>query len=121
MDIRPVSNTAQPAVSVVEGAPITESSSASKPAPVQTASAVAQVAPPPNTAELAQAVRNINKAMDNMSLGLEFSIDSHTQHTIVKVIDQQTKEVIRQMPSEEALQISRTLDQVQGLLIKQKV
>lgn len=36
------------------------------------------------------------------------------------MIDRQTKEVLRQMPSEEALAIAHALDKLQGLMIKQK-
>ncbi|MFD2272939.1 flagellar protein FlaG [Undibacterium arcticum] len=39
---------------------------------------------------------------------------------MVKVVDQRTQEVIRQMPSPEALEIAKALDKMQGLLIRQK-
>ena len=39
---------------------------------------------------------------------------------IVKVMDNATKEVIRQIPSVEMLAIAKALDKIQGLLIKQK-
>jgi len=69
--------------------------------------------------EVTQAVSNINKAMQFMSRQLEFSIDTDSERTIVKVIDQQTREVIRQMPTKEALEIGKALEKAQGLLIKQ--
>ncbi len=40
---------------------------------------------------------------------LEFSIDDTTGQTVVKVVDSSTKEVIRQIPSEEMLAIAQTL------------
>jgi flagellar protein FlaG len=42
--------------------------------------------------------------------GLEFSIDDDSHRTIVKVIDQHTKEVLRQIPTPEALQIAKAID-----------
>jgi flagellar protein FlaG len=39
---------------------------------------------------------------------------------VVKVIDQQTKEVIRQVPTQEVLEISKAIDRAQGLLIRQQ-
>ncbi len=51
---------------------------------------------------------------------LLFSIDDDTGRTIVKIVDSQTDEVIRQMPSEEVLAISKAIDKLQGLLIKQQ-
>lgn len=71
-------------------------------------------------AELDEALRNINESMRTMSQSLEFSIDPDTDRTVVKVIDQQTKEIIRQMPSVEALEIAKALDRLQGLLIRQQ-
>lgn len=69
--------------------------------------------------EVKQAVSDINKAMQFMSRQLEFSVDTDSDRTIVKVIDQQTREVIRQMPTKEALEIGKALEKAQGLLIKQ--
>ena len=69
--------------------------------------------------DVRQAVSDINKAMQFMSRELEFSVDTDSDRTIVKVIDQQTREVIRQMPTKEALEIGKALEKVQGLLIRQ--
>ena len=69
--------------------------------------------------DVRQAVSDINKAMQFMSRELEFSVDTDSKRTVVKVIDQQTREVIRQMPTEEALEIGKALEKVQGLLIRQ--
>jgi flagellar protein FlaG len=77
--------------------------------------------PEPSAAAVGAAVRNINQTMRALSQGLEFSIDDgDARRVIVKVVDQQTKEVIRQIPSAEALEIAKALDRVQGLLIRQK-
>jgi len=35
---------------------------------------------------------------------------------VVKIVDAQTQEVIRQMPSEEAIKIASALGKIQGLL-----
>lgn len=72
------------------------------------------------SAQLAQAVGQLNQSMQTHSIGLEFSIDGESHHTVVKVVDQQTKRLIRQIPSVEALEIAKALDRMQGLLIKQK-
>jgi flagellar protein FlaG len=74
----------------------------------------------PSPAVLNKAIENINNSMRALSQGLEFSIDDDSKRLIVKVVDQQTKEVIRQMPSAEALEIAKALDRVQGLLIRQQ-
>jgi len=70
--------------------------------------------------QLAQAVGHLNQTMKTRESGLEFAIDEESHRTVVKVVDQKTKEVIRQMPSAEALEITKALDRLQGLLINQK-
>jgi flagellar protein FlaG len=108
------------AISTPKAAVASEAPAAIRPTPVETALAVRQAAPAPTLAELAQAVKNLNKAMQDQAQNLEFSIDSDTDRTIVKVIDQSTHEVLRQIPSQEALEIAKALDQSSGLLIRQK-
>lgn len=89
-------------------------------APVQAAAAVQQPVSVPTLGELSQAVKNINKALQEQARGLEFTVDSDSHRTIVKIVDQKTKEVLRQIPTEETLEIAKALDQAQGLLIRQK-
>jgi flagellar protein FlaG len=69
--------------------------------------------------DLAAALKKINEAMPVSAQSLEFSIDDDSKDIIVKVIDQNTKEVVRQIPSKEALEIAKSLDKMQGLLIRQ--
>jgi len=38
---------------------------------------------------------------------------------VVKVIDQETKEVLRQIPTKEALEIAKSFDTAKGFLISQ--
>ena len=67
-----------------------------------------------------QAVDKIKATVSSLAQDLHFSIDEDTGITVVKVMDSQTDEVIRQIPSEEAIAIARTLDKVQGLLFSDK-
>jgi len=66
------------------------------------------------------ALQSINKHMQTQSPNLEFSVDEDSNRTIVKVMDRSTGEVIRQMPSAEAIEIARALDKLQGLLVSDK-
>lgn len=86
----------------------------------QTTTAVTQAAKSPSLSEVNKAVSEINKMVQSSSQNLEFSVDSDAEELVVKVIDQQTKEVLRQIPSVEALEIAKSLDKLQGLLIKQE-
>ena len=68
--------------------------------------------------DLNQALQQINDTVRTFSQKLEFSVDKDTEAFVVKVVDRETKEVIRQIPSEEVLNIAKALDKLQGLLIK---
>lgn len=51
---------------------------------------------------------------------ISFSIDEESGLRVVKILDNESKEVIRQFPSEEAIALAQALDKIQGLLIKDK-
>jgi len=71
-------------------------------------------------AALEQAVTAVQKFTQPLASNLQFSIDEETGIKMVKVIDTATKEVIRQIPSEEMMEIAKALDRLQGILIQQK-
>ena len=75
---------------------------------------------PASDENIQQAIDKIQNFTDKVAKNLEFSIDEDTGKTVVKLLDSQTKEVIRQFPTEEAISIARTLDKVQGLLFSDK-
>ncbi|HOK14169.1 MAG TPA: flagellar protein FlaG [Candidatus Kapabacteria bacterium] len=61
--------------------------------------------------ELGEKLKNIVKEAD---VFLEFSIDKDTNKMILRVIDNKTKEVIQQLPSEIALKIARIVSNIEG-------
>jgi flagellar protein FlaG len=67
-----------------------------------------------------QTAQLINKALQTFSRNIQFSVDESTGKSVVKVVDMETGDLIRQMPSQEALDIARALDRLQGMLIRQK-
>lgn len=74
-----------------------------------------------NAEELQQAVKEIATSMNLMQKGLAFNIDEDSGKPVVKVIDEQTGDLIRQIPNEEALEIAKKLNEVAGLLMKTEV
>jgi flagellar protein FlaG len=88
---------------------------------VETVNAVQASATVPTLDQVNAAVSKLNKSSQAQQTGLEFSVDEDSKRTVVKVIDQNTKEVVRQMPTPEALAMAKALDaQIsKGLLIKQ--
>jgi flagellar protein FlaG len=75
----------------------------------------------PTLDQVNEAVSQLNKSSQAKSQGLEFSVDNDTKRTVVKVVDQSTKEVLRQIPTPEALEIAKSLESKAstGLLIQQ--
>ena len=85
-----------------------------------TSAAVSAVRAPGAPDPLDEAVNKINKSLQGAGQGVEFSVDDDSKRLVVKVVDQETREVLRQMPSVEALALARALDQGKGMLIKQE-
>lgn len=89
--------------------------------PVQDTQALAQNgAVQPSSEQLTQAVKQIQDVIKQNANGLQFSIDEDVGVPVVKVIDTESKKVIRQIPSQEVLEIAKALDKLQGLLVKQQ-
>jgi len=73
--------------------------------------------------EVSSAVEDISKHIQNIQRNLSFTIDEDSGSTVVKVIDTESEEVIRQYPTEEILEIRRhlsemTSDELTGILVK---
>ncbi|WP_374359267.1 flagellar protein FlaG [Pseudoduganella danionis] len=88
---------------------------------VETSAAVTASANVPTLDQVKNAVSQLNKSSQAKSQGLEFSVDNDTKRTVVKVVDSGTGEVLRQIPSPEALEIAKSLESKAstGLLIQQ--
>jgi len=67
--------------------------------------------------ELGQAVSQLNDFVQNVQRDLQFEVDNDLGQTIVKVVDQQTQEVIRQIPDEVALRLAEKLQQDEPLTL----
>lgn len=63
-----------------------------------------------------EAVSSIREFAQSIQRNLNFSLDDSTGRVVVKVTDGASGEVIRQIPSEEALRLAESLDQVRSLL-----
>lgn len=71
--------------------------------------------------QLKSVVDKINVAMKELNSNLQFSIDQDTQRVVVKVVEAQTGQVIKQFPSAEMLALAKSIgsSMPQGLLVKQ--
>lgn len=76
----------------------------------------------PSSQALKIAADSINLALKQSNQSLEISVDSVTRQSVVKLMDTQTGELIRQIPSKEMLAIARSIDQFleNGQLLREK-
>lgn len=75
---------------------------------------------PVSASELASALETANAWVQAQSAAIEFSLDQESGRTVIRMVDSETEEVLRQFPSEDLLAISRSIEKMRGLLIDAK-
>ena len=70
--------------------------------------------------QVESAVSKISDFVQNFQRDLQFSVDKDSDRLVVKVVDSETQEVIRQIPSEEMLRIARSLDSSESLILREQ-
>ncbi len=70
----------------------------------------------PSLQEVIQISERLNETIQTIQRDISFSVDDSLGEVIIKVIDRETQETIRQIPSEEMLNISRNIEEVKSLL-----
>ena len=64
------------------------------------------------------AVQAANAALAVRDASLQFEVDPDTQKLVVRLIDTQDRQVLRQVPSEEMLAIARSIDRMELALLR---
>lgn len=67
---------------------------------------------------LEQVSASLTEMMSVMRKGLAFHVDENSGKAVVTVMDKDTGDVIRQMPSEEALALAEKMSEITGILMK---
>ncbi len=67
--------------------------------------------------DLNEAIKQIQEHVQHIERDLDFRVDEESGRTVVSVIDTNTDEVVRQIPSEEVLAIIHHLQDGGGLLM----
>lgn len=77
---------------------------------------------PMDTTSLDKAIEKANEALNRNNIRRQFVKDDELKgRLIVKLIDEDTKEVIRQIPSEEAIKISKNIESMIGMILDNKI
>jgi flagellar protein FlaG len=71
--------------------------------------------------QVQQSLQEINKVLAGLSISVQFKIDPDYKELIVKVVDQDTGKLIRQIPTEDVVKMSKAMDNLKGLLFAQSV
>jgi flagellar protein FlaG len=69
---------------------------------------------------VAKAAKEIQSFVQSMGRNLNFSIDQTTGYHIVRVMNPETNEVVRQLPSEELLRIAQSMSKLNSALVNQR-
>ncbi len=91
------------------------------PASKTVAHARASEADKPGAGQLQQSLEDINKVLAGFSVSVQFEVDPDYSELIVKVVDQDTGKLIRRIPTEEVVRMSKAMDNLKGLLFAQSV
>jgi flagellar protein FlaG len=67
-----------------------------------------------------KAAEQIDRKLAESFSDLRITIDESLNRPVVRVVDSNSGELVRQVPSEEALRIAKRLDALSGLLIRDK-
>jgi flagellar protein FlaG len=70
--------------------------------------------------ELEAKISELNEAMVSRNKAVLFSTDPQTGKDIVRITNSNTGELIRQMPSVEALKAMQNIDQMMGLIFNKR-
>jgi len=63
-------------------------------------------------------VSDLNTLVRELHRELHFSVDQESGSTVIKVIDRETDEVVRQIPSEELVRLRQRLEEAAGVIFQ---
>ncbi|MBT8448961.1 MAG: flagellar protein FlaG [Gammaproteobacteria bacterium] len=66
-------------------------------------------------AALSDSVQTLSRSVQTIARSLEFRVDDNSGKTVITVRDSESKEVIRQIPSDQLLQLSARLQDMQEM------
>ena len=80
--------------------------------------AATSVAPASSSEDLGRTVQELNELAQAVRREIRFSVDDSTGRTVINVLDAETEELVRQIPSEEVLAVAARLkDEADSVLV----
>ena len=120
MDINAVNGLQQPSLAVRSpGAGGASALGAEKPVEAKAVQAPSFTPPAEQAREpVEEAISSIKQFAQSIQRNLNFALDESSGRVVVKVTDAVSGDVIRQMPSEEALRLAESLEEARSLLFR---
>lgn len=66
--------------------------------------------------DLEKVAEKLQEFVGNLNTSLQFSVDEESGRDIIKVLDKDSGDVVRQFPSEEVLEVIKSLSKATGVL-----
>ncbi len=76
--------------------------------------------PAPDARELERIASEVQIRLKQLNTELRFEIEDRVEDLVVKIVDPETNEIIRQIPSEEMREIRDRVDELVGFLLDEK-
>lgn len=73
------------------------------------------------TPQLEKVAKQLQEFIGKMNQGLEFSVDEDSGRDVIKVIDKNSGDIIKQYPSEEVLSLVAKLSEATGNFVDSKI
>ena len=71
--------------------------------------------------KMEQTASRLNEIAQTIKRDLRFSVDDNSGDVVIKVVDRETDEVIRQIPEEHVLAIRENIESLKGILFSAKI
>ena len=76
--------------------------------------------PTPTKEKLEQAAARVKEVLRGTSSHLEIEIDSDSNKAVIRILNGESGEIIRQIPAQELLDLAKHLDEPKGLLVRER-
>jgi flagellar protein FlaG len=74
----------------------------------------------PDARELARIASEVQIRLKQLNTELRFEIEDNVEDLVIKIVDPETEEVIKQIPSKEMVEIRDRIDELVGFLLDEK-
>ena len=73
-----------------------------------------------NISDLEKIVAQVQESLKPIESRIQLSVDEDLNRVVVKVVDSDSGELIRQLPPEDVLQVQRFLNEQSGLILEEE-